>query len=167
MIEEERFPQDFALTTLQPLWKRKGSRDDLNNHRYIHMKQWLPRLIEALTVNIMKEDIIESGSKFQIGGIPGHRVEEHLIVVKSIIQLYIARGSGVIIQLVDIQKFFDSEILRTVMTTLNEANVNKKAYRCWFKPSERTAINVATPAGLTTTAQVGEKWPKGPEERHW
>jgi hypothetical protein len=88
--------------------------------------------------------------------VPGHRVEEHLIVVKSIIQLYLNRKSGVIMQLVDIQKFFDSEVLRTVMTTLNEANVNKKAYRCWFKLNEKTAIKVATPAGLTKSADVGE-----------
>ena len=92
------------------------------------MKEWLPRLTEALTVKLMKDDIIESGTKYQIGGIPGHRVEEHLIVVKSIIQLYIYRRSGVIIQLVDIQKFLYSEILRTVMTTLQEANVNRKVY---------------------------------------
>ena len=47
----------------------------------------------------------------------------------------------------DIQKFFNSEILRTVMTTLKEANVNQKAYRCWFKLNKKTVINVATPAG--------------------
>ena len=106
LFEEETFPKDFSLTTLHQVWKRKGSREDLNNHRYIHMKEWLPRLVEALTVNLMRNDIIKSGNKFQIGGIPGHRVEEHLIVVKSIIQLYISKKSGVIMQLVDIQKFF-------------------------------------------------------------
>ena len=120
------------------------------------MKDWLPRLTEALTVNLMKEDILASGNKYQIGGIPGHRVEEHLIVVKSIIQRYIDLKSGVIIQLVDIEKFFDTEILRTVLTSLNEANVNKKAYRCWYKLNERTEITVATPVGLTKTAIVEE-----------
>ena len=120
------------------------------------MKEWLPRLTEALTVNLMKEDILKSGTKYQIGGVPGHRVEEHLLVVKSIIQLYIQRRSGVIMQLVDIQKFFDSEILRTIMTTLKEANVNQKAYRCWFRLNENTTIKVATPAGTTKTANVGE-----------
>ena len=82
------------------------------------MKEWLPRLTEALTVNLMKEDILASGNKYQIGGIPGHRVEENLIVVKSIIQRYIDLKRGVIIQLVDIEKFLDTEILRTVMTSL-------------------------------------------------
>ena len=156
MFDEERFPRDFSRTTLHQVWKRKGSKEDLNNHRYIHMKEWLPRLVEALTVNIMKDDIIESGNKFQIGGVPGHRVEEHLIVVKSVIQLYISKKSGVIMQLADIQKFFDSEVLRTVMTSLKKANMNKKAYWCWFKLNQQTVINVATPAGMSKKAEVGE-----------
>ena len=132
MLEEERFPIDFSLTVLHQMWKRKVSREDLNNHCYIHMKDWLPRLTEALTVSLMKEDVLKSGNKFQIGGIPGHKVEEHLVVVKAVIQLQINKKSGVILQLVDIEKFFDSDILRTIMTSLNEANINKKAYRCWF-----------------------------------
>ena len=53
-------------------------------------------------------------------------MEEHLIVVKTIIQKHMDMKHGVIIQLVDIQKFFDTEILRTVMTGLNEAKVNKR-----------------------------------------
>ena len=120
------------------------------------MKNWLPRLTEALTVSLMKEDIIKSGNKFQIGGIPGHRVEEHLIVVKSVIQLRMYQKSGVVLQLVDIEKFFDSEVLRTVMTSLHEAKINQKAYRCWFKLNEKTTISVATPAGTTEIAEVRE-----------
>ena len=81
LIKEENFPKDFGSTILYQLWKRKCSKEDLNNHRYIHIKEWLPRLTEALTVNLMKEDFIKSGNKYQIGGIPGHRVGEHLIVV--------------------------------------------------------------------------------------
>ena len=132
MLEEESFPINFSLTVLHQLWKRKGSGEDLNNHRYIYMKDWLPRLTEVLTVSLMKEDVLHSGNKFQIGGIPGHRVEEHLLVVKTVIQLQINKKSGVILQLVDIEKFFDSDILRTIMTKINKANINKKADRCWF-----------------------------------
>ena len=33
----------------------------------------------------MKTDILNAGTQYQIGGLPNHRVEEHLIVVKAII----------------------------------------------------------------------------------
>ena len=131
MIREESFPARFAETTLYNLWKRKGSREDLNNHRYIHLKDWMPRLAETLTADMMKDDIFKKCTKYQIGGVPGHRLEEHLVALKCIIGRYIAQGSGVIMQLVDIKKFFDKERLGTVMTSLSSANVNRKAYRCW------------------------------------
>ena len=66
---------DFNLTVLYQLWKKRGSKQDLNSHRYLHMKLYLPKFTEALTVNMFKEDIIAAGTKYQIRRIPGHRVE--------------------------------------------------------------------------------------------
>ena len=105
-ISEEEFPKIFSETLLKQLWKRKGRREDLNNHRYIHLKEWKPRLTETLVTNMMKEDILKAGTKFQIGGVPGHRIEEHMIVLKSLIQMRLKKKKGVVIQLVDFKKFF-------------------------------------------------------------
>ena len=106
MIRDECFPTRFEQTTLYNLWKRKGNREDLNNHRYIHLKDWLPRLVESLTADLMKDDIFQGGTRYQIGGVPGHRMEEHLLSLKCITGRYISKGAGVVMQLVDIQKFF-------------------------------------------------------------
>ena len=92
MIKEEKFPQRFFKTLLCQLWKRKGSVENLNNHRYLHMKDWLPKLCEMLTVKEMQSEIIRGGTMYQIGGIPGHCREEHLVVVKSMIQMLISIG---------------------------------------------------------------------------
>ena len=110
MIEEENFPKRFDETKLQQLWKKKGVCEDLNNHRYLHIKDWLSWLCESLIVDKMKQDIIEGGTVYQIGGIPGHCSEKHLVSVKSTIKRCINTGSGCIVQLVDIQKFFDLKI---------------------------------------------------------
>jgi hypothetical protein len=106
MIAEETFPSRFFDTTLCQLWKRKGSVYDLNNHRYIHLKDWMPKLCEAIAVDQMKEEIISGGTMYQIGGIPGHRREEHLVVVKSLIQRNLTSKTGCIGQLADFEKFF-------------------------------------------------------------
>ena len=105
-IRDENFPKNFSETLLKQLWKQKGRREILDNHRYIHLKEWKPRLTETLVTSMMKQDIIDAGTKFQIGGIPGHRVEGHLIVLKSFIQRRIKLNQGVVIQLVDFKKFF-------------------------------------------------------------
>ena len=161
MIEEECFPARFAETILYNLWKRKGSREDLNNHRYIHLKDWLPRLVESLCADMMKDDIFQGGTKYQIGGVPGHRMEEHLLTLRCITGRYISKGAGVILQLVDIKKFFDKERLGTVMTSLNKVNVNKKAYRCWYKLNQKTVFRVATPAGTTESSEATDSVPQG------
>ena len=106
--------------------------------------------------NMMKEDILKAGTKFQIGGVPGHRIEEHMIVLKSLIQMRLKKKRGVVIQLVDFKKFFDSEGLQAVM-----ANVNQKAYRCWYKINKDTVISVDTPVGRTDREEVHEIVPQG------
>ena len=161
MIHEETFPKSFSETMLKQLWKKKGSREELDNHRFIHLKHWKPRLTETLVTKMMKQEILKAGTKYQIGGIPCHRIEEHLIVLKSLIMLKMKNGTGVVIQLVDYQKFFDSERLRAVMASLNVANVNRKAYRCWYNLNKTTVITVDTPVGKSEKAVVHEIVPQG------
>jgi hypothetical protein len=110
---------------------------------------------------MMKDDIHSGGTRYQIGGVPGHRLEEHLLALKCIIGRYISKGSGVLMQLVDIQKFFDKERLCTIMTSLSSVKVNQKAYRCWYKLNEKTVFSVATPAGTTKSAVAHDLVPQG------
>ena len=83
------------------------------------MKDWLPKCCEALLVLKVKEAILKAGNKYQIGGIPNHRVEENLAVVKALIERSISKVEGSIVTLVDIEKFFDSDSLWGVMNTLH------------------------------------------------
>ena len=64
---EESFPKRFNNTILIQLYKLKGPVQQLSSHRFIHMKEWTSRLTEALQVQGMKEDILQSGTKFQLG----------------------------------------------------------------------------------------------------
>ena len=70
-------------------------------------------------------------------------------------------GTGVVVQHVDYQHFFDSECLRAFMASLNVANVNIKAYRCWYNLNETTVITVDTAVGKSNKAVVHEIVPQG------
>ena len=54
-------------------------------HRYIHCKDWLPRTVEAMVVKEMEPAIVSATSRFQIGGVQGHRPQEHLFSVKLLV----------------------------------------------------------------------------------
>ena len=47
------------------------------------------------------------------------------------------------------------------MASIHHTNVDKKAYRCWFKMNETTVISVDTPVGRTDEATVHKIVPQG------
>ena len=157
MIDTEEFPYSFRKTILFMIWKQKGPSEVLKNSRFIHMKEgFLPRTCEALVVEKMKKCILDSSSKYQVGGQPGHSPEEHIFTVKSVCAMLEKENRGMIITLVDIIAFFDRDDIYDVMQTLHTIGVNKKAARVWYKLNEGTEISVKTASGLTETAHVGD-----------
>ena len=102
----------------------EGAADILKNSRFIHMKEgFLPRTCEALVVEKMKEPILKSSSKYQIGGQPGHSPEEHIFTIKSVWAIVL---------------FFNREDIGDVMQTLHKIRVNDKAARVWLNLNEGT-----------------------------
>ena len=82
-----------------------------------------------MVINAAKGKIIENMSKFQLGTKPGHRAQEHLFVMRSIIELYEMNGKALILQLYDISKIFDREMLVDCMDTLYNNGIRGKLYR--------------------------------------
>ena len=155
MLEDESFPLSFDNTTLHQIYKGKGKKEALTNNRYIHSKEWLPRTVEAMVVEVMKEGILSNSSPYQIGGQPGHRPQEHIFTMKSILGKYMMEGKMLIFQAYDISKFFDKETLPDVMNTLYEMGVRDKAYRTWALMNSKTNIRVKTGVGYTDWSQEG------------
>ena len=144
----------FDLTTLVQLPK-KGCAQQLDNKKFIHMKDWLARVVEALTVSPMKADIFAAGSKFQISGCPGQRTVFHLFVVKRNIALKIKLGKGLLLTVLDLIKFFDKQSLVDACNALHKAKVNNKCYRLWYELNQNTNIEVRTGSGVTQRGLAG------------
>ena len=142
-IKTEMFPSSFDITTLIQLPK-KGSKVDLENSRFIHVKLWMPRLCEA------------AGTRFQIGGCSGQRTQFHLFVIKSLIAVRTSEGEGCILTAMNIRKFFDKQSLVDAMNTLYQAKVKTKWYRVWYKLNQNTTIQVRF------RAELSAQWLAGP-----
>ena len=92
---------------------------------------------------------------FQIGGQPGHRSEELLFVMKSVIARQRMKGKEIVIQCFDISKYFDKEMMHDAVLACKEWGVDPKATRLWYKLNEKTEICVKTGVGTTDYANVG------------
>ena len=129
------------------IYKGVGLKEVMDNNRFIHSKNWMPRIFEDLVVSNVKTKIQEKTTKYQIGGMKGHRSTENLFSVKSVIAYYAWINLPLIMLCIDIRKFFDKENLRDAMNALFSAGVCGKLYRLWFKLNENTRIAVQTGVG--------------------
>ena len=157
MIEEENFPATFRETVLHMIFKGgKGKREELCDNRFIHSKQWLPRLVEAMVVQGgLKAPLVDASSIYQIGGQAGHRPEEMVFAIKSLIAKYRAEKKPVILQLYDLEKFFDKEMMEDAIATWYKRGADPKAIRCWYNLNKQTNIKVRTGAGISDSRNVG------------
>ena len=71
----------------------------------------------------MKPKIMNKMTRFQIGGTAGHRPQEHIFTIKSVLSLYKMLNIPVILTLWDICKFFDKENLRDGMDAVYRAGI--------------------------------------------
>ena len=157
IIEKEVFPECFKETTLHMIFKGgKGKRENLSENRFIHSKFWFPRLVEGLIVGEgLKKPLIDGSSMYQIGGQPGHRCEELIFTMKSIISKYIYEGKCLILQTSDLSKFFDKEMIEDAILTCYKRGADPKACRLWYKINQGTRIRVRTGAGMSQFTDVG------------
>ena len=156
IIDHEEVPDVFRKTLLIMIWKRKGPMDVLKNNRFLHLKEVLARCVDSVVVNKMKEPLISQLSMYQVGGLPGHSILEHLLTVKTVLARLEEMGSGIIFLVMDIIAFFDKEDIFDCLKTLQALNVNKKAARMWYMLNMNTKIAVKTAFGITEEAAVGD-----------
>ena len=156
-------PDQWRRTTLIQLHKKK-SKEDLNNYRNIHTKIEIPKLFGFMVTSLAKVPIIQKMSKFQIGTVPGHRSQEHLFVLRNVVSLYKHHKQPLILQLYDIQKFFDKEMLVDGLDAIYNSGVKDKLYRLLDMLNKGTIIQVKTGVGLTEEAETGENIGQGTGE---
>ena len=84
-----------------------GGPADLNGYRFIHQKHWLPRVYESMMTECIKPFILSKVSKYQLGGIPNSRPEEHLYTAKTLLNMMNKMGTPAWVSAFDMSKFFD------------------------------------------------------------
>ena len=104
----------------------------------------------------MKQPLISKLSIYQVGGLPGHSILEHLLTLKTVLARMEEIGGGVIFLIMDLISFFDKEDIFDCLKTLETLQVNKKAARMWYLLNVNTKIAVKTAFGMSEEANVGD-----------
>ena len=103
----------------------------------------------------LRAPLLDRSSMYQVGGQPGHRTEELVYTMKSVIAKRRREGKQVVIQMFDISKFFDKELIEDAVVTCLRRGADPKAVRLWHKLNQDTKIRVRTGAGMSREGSVG------------
>ena len=108
-----------------------------------------------------KPKIVKGCTKYQIGALPKHRSQEHLFTLKSAIGWYSHIGKPVILQLYDISKNFDREMLKDGMDALYSCGIQGKLYRLIYEMNKSTVLSIKTGCGMTQPVKIGPNIAQG------
>ena len=117
------------------------------------MKGVYAKTVDALVVEKLKKTPVKSATIYQIGGLPGHFIKEHLITLKTIMAWAKVTKTGIDFLIMGIMSFFEKE---DIFDCLERLRVNKKAARVWNKLKKDTEVVVKTTSGMTGPAKVGD-----------
>ena len=97
------------------------------------MKEDIPKYFGHMVTTAIKPLVFENMSEFQIGGVPGHRAQEHLFTVKSVLALAEKNNAAMAIQVLDLSKYFDSESLLDCLNEIYRAEVKGNSIDSFMK----------------------------------
>ena len=145
MYEREEVPDEFLQTNLQALYK-KGSRMDLGNYRFLHLKTCLAKLFETLVMRKVKPDLWNKYPESQIGGCPASRTTEHLYTLLALMQEFennsVEGVEGCIIIFKDVVKAFDKLSVKCTLFATAMAGVTGRNLRILEKLNKRTTFRI-------------------------
>ena len=119
-------------------------------------KHFFAKTAESLIMEDgLRRPLVEGSSIYQIGGQAGHRYEELVFVVKSVIAKCKMCKQILVIKLFDISKFFDEEMVEDGIISCLKRGCDQKAVRLWLKLNEKNQIQVKTGAKLSKYAEIG------------
>ena len=114
-----------------------------------------------IVTSVAKVNLVKNMSRYQIGTKPGHRSQEHLFTIRSLISLYNGLKESLIVTLYDLKKFFDRECLIDVMDALYNCDVKGKIYRLLYMMNKDSIIQVKTGVGLSEKEESGANVSQG------
>ena len=154
--EKERKPELWRRTTILQIPKEKSEPENMSKMRNILLKDPVPKLLGHIVMDQVKEELMKNMSKFQLGTKAGHRAQEHIYVLISLMKYCEIYKEGLIIILYDIAKFFDKERTSDVLGEAHAGGLRGKNYRLINELNKDTVIKVKTAIGETDETEIDD-----------
>ena len=155
--KEESIPSDWNEGIITSLWKGKGDKENLKNHRGITVSSTIGNIMEVAIDN--RIEAIVSFTQGQGGGQKGASTCDHVFVIRNLIQIAIKTKRTFYLTFYDVSKAYDNADVPTVLSIMWEKCLRGKVWRLLKGMSENLKAKVKTRHGTTRTfkREIGGK----------
>ena len=147
ILETGIVPDDWCTGFIIPLYKGKGSKDDVNNYRGIRTLSCLGILFTGAINHRLKEFLDRQNviGPEQAGFKKDHSILDHIFVLKTVIDIYLSNKKRLYACFVDYEKAFDKVDRLQLWIKLLNSNISGKIFNVvhnlYAKAKSRVFVN--------------------------
>ena len=155
--EEEQIPSKWNEGIITSIWKGKGDKESLKNHRGITVSSSIGNIMEEFIDNLIEQEV--QFTQAQGGGQKGSSTCDHVFIIRSMIELALKDKRNLFLTFYDVSKAYDNADVEDMLVILWQKGFRGKAWRLLKGLSENLSAKVKTRYGISGTIkrEIGGK----------
>ena len=125
--QNEKVPSSWNRGSIKSLWKGKGDKECLKNHRGITISSAIGNIIEEIIDKRMAKII--NFSPGQAGGVKGAATSDHLFLVRGLMATAITKKQNLFLTFFDVEKAYDRADINNMLHVMWNAGIKGKMWR--------------------------------------
>mgnify|MGYP007071599789 CR=1 FL=1 len=152
VVDEEKIPKDWELSTLLPIYKGKGDPMECGAHRAIKLLEHGMKVLERVLERKLREKVNIDGMQF--GFVPGKGTTDAIFVVRQMQEKFVAKNRALYYAFVDLEKAFDRIPREVVRWALRKLGVEEWLVKAVMTMYEKARTVVRTKNGNSEEFEV-------------
>ena len=154
-------PKLLRKEKISILLKNNGVIDNINDYRGIFLRHVILSVFQKWLYSKNAEVVDSKGSEYACGGRKKRSASEALLIVKLVQDYSKWTRKQIIIEFLDIEKFFDSMNFKQALIQLYLSGVNGKHWQCYKTINERKICIPHIPSGKCSAIEVENIFAQG------
>ena len=142
---DEEIPSEWNNGSITTIWKGKGDKERLENHRGITVSSAVGSILEEV-IDRRMEKVVKL-SPGQAGGVKGAATADHLFLLRGIMSIAISQKRNLFLTFFDVQKAYDRADVSNMLHIMWQAGVRGKMWRILKGLSTNLTATVKTRFG--------------------
>ena len=149
---EENIPKQWNKGNITSIWKGKGDKEDLSNHRGITTSSAIGTILDTMIDNRIEH--LVKFTQAQGGGRKGASCCDHLFILRAIMDLSISAKQSTFVTFYDVSKAYDNVDNQDMLVTIWEKGLKGKAWRILKNLNSNLTASIKTRFGQTREIQM-------------